>query len=194
MPTPSNTPASRAAQPPVPVTFIERRIYMIRSQKVMLDSDLAGLYQVRTSNLNKSVKRNPNRFPEDFMFQLTAEESESLRFQIGMSKTSEDEEERRGGRRYLPYVFTEQGVAMLSSVLSSERAVEVNIAIMRAFVHLRQFLATHRELASKIEEIDQTQQEHGAHIEAIWQAIHSMMDAPLGPRRKIGFQSVSVEA
>ena len=136
MPTPSNTPTSCAARPQVPVTFIERRIYMIRGLKVMLDSDLAGLYQVETSNLNKSVKRNPNRFPVDFRFQLTAEEWESLSFQIGMSKTNEDDgdEKRRGGRRYLPYVFTEQGVAMLSSVLSSERAVEVNIAIMRAFV------------------------------------------------------------
>ena len=97
---------------------IERRIYLIRAQKVMLDSDLARLYQVETSNLNKAVKRNLNRFPRDFMFQLSQEEAQSLRFQIGMSKRGEG----RGGRRYLPYAFTEHGVAMLSSVLNSERA------------------------------------------------------------------------
>ena len=116
----------------VPVEIIERNIYLIRGQKVMLDSDLAKLYGVETFNLNKAVKRNISRFPQDFMFQLTKEEADSLRFQIGLSKA-----EGRGGRRYLPYAFTEQGVAMLSSVLRSDRAVQVNIAIMRAFVKLR---------------------------------------------------------
>src|SRR3970040_2827719 len=114
----------------------------------MLDSDLAELYVVETSNLNKAVKRNIDRFPEDFMLQLTKEEADSLRFQIGMSKT-----EGRGGRRYLPYAFTEQGVAMLSSVLNSKRAVQVNIAIMRAFVKLRETLSLHRELAVKLKEL-----------------------------------------
>jgi hypothetical protein len=169
---------------PIPVAFIERRIYLIRGQKVMIDSDLACLYQIETFNLNKAVKRNPNRFPADFMFQLTAEEWEALTFQIGISNGA-----RRGGRRYMPYVFTEQGIAMLSSVLSSERAVEVNIAIMRAFVHLRQFLATHRDLADKMAEIDRTQLEQGAHIEAIWQAIQNLIEAPMGQKRRIGFQT-----
>jgi hypothetical protein len=116
----------------VPVEIIERRIYLIREHKVMLDSDLAELYQVETFNLNKAVKRNLDRFPQDFMFQLTKEKAEVLRFQIGMSKHS-----GRGGRRYLPYAFTEQGVAMLSSVLNGSRAVQVNIAIMRTFARLR---------------------------------------------------------
>src|SRR5271157_4305739 len=113
----------------VPREVIERRIYLIREHKVILDSDLAELYGVETFNLNKAVKRNLDRFPQDFMFQLTREEANVLRFQIGMSKPR-----GRGGRRYLPYAFTEQGVAMLSSVLNSRRAVQVNIAIMRTFV------------------------------------------------------------
>ena len=128
---------------------IERKIYLIRGIKVMLDSDLAELYGVETFNLNKAVKRNLDRFPSDFMFQLTKDEAISLRFQIGMSKVS-----GRGGRRYLPYAFTEQGVAMLSSVLSSKRAVQVNIAIMRAFVMLREMLATNKDLARKIHEME----------------------------------------
>jgi hypothetical protein len=114
----------------------------------MLDADLARLYGVTTSNLNKAVKRNNNRFPADFVFQLTAEEAGALRFQSGTSNAS-----RRGGRRYLPYVFTEQGVAILSSVLRSNRAVEVNIEIMRAFVYLRRFLSTHKELAQKLAQL-----------------------------------------
>src|SRR4030067_2106760 len=113
----------------LPVEVIERKILLIRGQKVMLDSDLAELYGVETSNLNKAVKRNIDRFPEDFMLQLTKEVAASLRFQIGMSKT-----EGRGGRRYLPYAFTEQGVAMLSSVLNSKRAVQLHFAIMPVFV------------------------------------------------------------
>ncbi len=115
----------------------------------MLDSDLAELYEVETFNLNKAVKRNIERFPEDFMFQLTAEETESLRFQSGISKES-----GRGGRRYLPYGFTEQGVAMLSSVLRSTRAVEVNIAIMRTFVKMRELMAGHADLARRIEAME----------------------------------------
>ena len=172
---------------PVPATLIERRIYMIRSHKVMLDSDLAELYRVETFNLNKAVKRNLQRFPEDFMFQLTPLEWEGLRFQIGMSKTESDKQ--RGGRRYLPYAFTEQGVAMLSSVLSSERAIEVNIAIMRAFVHLRQFLASHQDVAQRIEALDRAQKEQGSHIEAIWQAIQRLIEPPVEPKRRIGFQA-----
>jgi hypothetical protein len=118
---------------------VESRILVIQGQKVLLDKDLADLYQVTLGNLNKAVSRNRDRFPEDFMFQLTPEELESLRFQFGTSN------EGRGGRRYRPYAFTEQGIAMLSGVLTSKRAIEVNVAIMRTFVRLRQLLATHEE-------------------------------------------------
>src|SRR5947209_893498 len=131
---------SSASGLPVPVQLIERRIYLIRGQKVMIDTDLAELYGVPTFRLNEAVKRNKKRFPEDFMFQLTKEEEESLTSQIAISKTG------RGGRRTHPYAFMEQGVAMLSSVLKSERAIEVNIAIMRAFVKLREMLETNEEL------------------------------------------------
>ena len=166
----------------VPAEFIARKIYLIRGCKVMLDSDLAELYEVETSNLNKAVKRNFGRFPEDFMFQVTREEVESLRFQIGISKPA-----GRGGRRYLPYVFTEQGVAMLSSVLSSDRAIEVNIAIMRVFVRLREYLATHQDLARKLEDVERTQQEHGAHIRQIYDCIDRLLEPPEPSRRRIGF-------
>lgn len=121
----------------IPIERIEGKILLIRGHKVILDRDLADLYKVRTKELNKAVSRNAKRFPDDFMFQLTPQEQENLRFQNGTS--------RHGGRRYLPYVFTEQGIAMLSSVLNSEKAIEVNIAIMRAFVRLRQVLATNKE-------------------------------------------------
>src|SRR6266498_434189 len=123
----------------IPVELVERRIYLIRGQKVMLDSDLAELYQVLTKNLNLAVRRNLDRFPEDFMFQLTAEEAESLRLQFATSNVG------RGGRRYMPYAFTEHGVAMLSSVLNSPRAVQMNILIIRAFVKLREMLASHKD-------------------------------------------------
>ena len=132
----------------VPVERIEHAIVLIRGQKVMLDRDLATLYGVETKNLNKAVRRNFDRFPSDFMFQLTAEEAQNLRFQIGTSSSG------YGGRRYLPYVFTEQGVAMLSSVLRSKQAVQVNVAIMRAFVRLREALALHKELARKLNQLE----------------------------------------
>lgn len=135
-------------KPQIPGERIERSILLIRGHKVILDADLAKLYGVTTFNLNKAMKRNIDRFPEDFTFQLTTDEAGALRFQIGMSKPG-----RRGGRRYLPYAFTDQGVAMLSSVLRSKRAVQVNIEIMRAFVRLRQILSSHKELARKLERI-----------------------------------------
>lgn len=149
----------------------------------MIDSDLASLYRVETKNLNKAVRRNLARFPSDFMFRLTAKEAEGLRFQIGTSNGGS-----RGGRRYLPYVFTEQGVAMLSSVLNSPRAIQVNIAIMRAFVKLREILATHVELAHKVKEIESRQAKHAENISAIWDAIQSLMQPPEPPaKRRIGF-------
>lgn len=170
----------------IPREVIENKIYLIRGRKVMLDSDLAGLYGVETKNLNLQVKRNMRRFPEDFMFQLDKEET--LRLQNATSK--------RGGRRYLPYVFTEQGVAMLSSILNSERAIEVNIAIMRAFVRLREILLTHKDLAVKIAALelkyknhDMRLSEYDKHITVIFEAIKKLM-APLPepPKRRIGFR------
>lgn len=163
----------------IPVEMIEKKILLIRGEKVMLDADLAELYAVETFNLNKAVKRNIDRFPSDFMFQLTKEEANSLRFHIGMSKTS-----GRGGRRYLPYAFTEQGVAMLSSVLNSKRAVQVNIAIMRAFVKLREMLATHKDLARKLNEMEK---KYDAQFRVVFDAIRQLMIPPEPKRKKIGF-------
>jgi ORF6N domain len=158
---------------------IERKIYLIRGQKVMLDSDLADLYGVETFNLNKTVKRNIDRFPPDFMFQITKDEAESLIFQSGMSKTS-----GRGGRRYLPYAFTEQGIAMLSTVLKSTRAVQVNIAIMRAFVKLREMIASNKELAKRLDELEK---KYDAQFRVVFDAIRELMIPPDEDRRKIGF-------
>ena len=173
------------AQLPVPVQLIERRIYMIRGHKVMLDSDLADLYQVETFRLNEGVKRNTKRFPEDFMFQLTKEEDESLRSQIAMLKTG-----RGQHRKYLPYVFTEQGVAMLSSVLNSDRAVQVNIAIMRAFVKLREVMATHKDLAHKMEALERKYSEHDQELQVVFKAIKKLMEPPpIPPKRRIGFRT-----
>ena len=154
---------------PVPVEMIERRIYLIRGQKVMLDSDLAELYQVPTFRLNEAVKRNRARFPEDFMFQLTRQEAQSLTSQIAMSKTA-----GRGGRRTQPYAFTELGVAMLSSVLHSERAVQMNILIMRAFVRLRELLATHKDLAEKIKELQAGQKNQAVRLALLAQDVQTL--------------------
>ena len=153
---------------------------MIRGQKVMVDSDLADLYRVLTKVFNQAVKRNLKRFPKDFMFRLTANEMKILRSQIVTSSW--------GGRRTLPYAFTEQGVAMLSSVLNSERAVQVNIAIMRAFVKLREILTTHRELAEKIAELENKYRRHDDKIQAVFDAIRELIEPPqVSPKRRIGF-------
>ena len=130
---------------------IKNLIYVIRGQQVMLDSDLAMMYQVETKNLNKAVKRNVNRFPEDFCFQLSEEEYDSLRFQFG---TSKEIEPGKGGRRYLPYAFTEQGISMLSAVLRSEIAVKVSVRIMRTFVEMRRFMANNSLVLSRINELE----------------------------------------
>lgn len=180
MPGQTKSPAEHL---PVPIELIERRIYLIRGHKIMLDSDLAELYQVETRVLIQAVKRNQARFPQDFMFQLGLAEAKSLRSQFVTSNAG------RGGRRYLPYAFTEQGVAMLSTVLSSQRAIQVNIAIMRAFVRVRELLATHKDVAQKLEVIERTQKEHGAHISAIWKAIQKLIEPPASPKRRIGFQT-----
>jgi hypothetical protein len=155
-------------------------IRFVREERVLLDFDLARLYGVTTGNLNKAVRRNRDRFPADFMFQLSAEETKSLIFQFGISKG-------RGGRRHFPYAFTEQGVAMLSSVLNSERAVKVNIAIMRAFVKLRQTLETNRGLARQFAELEKRVGKHDEEISAILEAIRQLMAPPEKPRREIGF-------
>ena len=146
---------------------------------VMLDADLAALYRVTTSQLNRAVQRNRDRFPEDFMFQLNREEIEALRFHIGMSKR-----EGRGGRRYAPYAFTEQGIAMLSSVLHSARAVHVNIAIMRTFVRLRKMLTSNEGLRRKIEEMEKR---YDTQFQIVFTAIKEMLEAPEKPKRTIGF-------
>jgi len=162
----------------ISIERIEQAIFLIRGQKVLLDADLAQLYGVETKILNKAVKRNLDRFPEDFMFQLTAEEAENLRFQIGTSK------KQRGGRRYLPYAFTEQGVAMLSGVLNSPRAVKVNVEIMRAFVRLRQLMATHTDLARKLTALEQ---KYDKQFKVVFDAIRALMSPTAKPRKKIGF-------
>jgi hypothetical protein len=164
----------------IPVERVAQSIRWIRNQKVLLDSDLAALYGVQTKNLNKAVKRNAERFPADFMFQLTTEELCSLRFQFGTSKA-------RGGPRYCPYAFTEQGVAMLSSVLKSDRAIRVNVAIMRTFVRLRRTLESNRELAQKFSELERHVGKHDDDIAAILEAIRQLMALPKQARREIGF-------
>jgi phage regulator Rha-like protein len=162
----------------IPVDRIEKAILLIRRQKVMLDADLAGLYGVETRVLVQAVKRNLERFPEDFMFQLSSEEFAVLRSQ---SVTSSD----WGGRRYPPYAFTEQGVAMLSSVLRSQRAIHVNIEIMRAFIRLRQILASHAELARKL---DALEKKYDAQFKEVFEAIRQLMAPPEPKRRAIGFR------
>jgi hypothetical protein len=166
-----------------PVALIERRIYLIRGQKVMIDSDLAELYGVPTFRLNEAVKRNRSRFPEDFMFQLDKEETDSLTSQIAMSKS------KRGGRRTLPYAFTEQGVAMLSSVLNSERAIEINIAIMRAFVKMREMLQSNEELNRKFADVIRKLGEHDKYFKIVFDELQKLNNPPAKPRRRIGFKA-----
>jgi len=165
---------------------IESRILLIRGQKVMLDADLAELYEVETKELNRAVKRNIERFPDDFMFQLSAEEFDNLRFQFGTSSLkSQIGTSRWGGRRYPPYAFTEQGVAMLSSVLRSSRAIQVNIAIMRTFVQLRQMLSTNAELSRKLVAMEKN---YDIKFKAIFEAIHQLMTpSDAKKKRPIGF-------
>ncbi len=164
-----------AGQSLVPAERIERCIHVIREQKVMLDADLAGLYEVETGGLVRAVKRNLDRFPDDFMFQLTEEEFAILRCQSGTSS-------QWGGRRFRPYAFTEQGVAMLSSVLRSKRAVQVNVEIMRAFVRLRQLLASHADLLRKLEALEK---KYDAQFKVVFEAIRQLM-APPPPEPKKG--------
>lgn len=160
----------------VPVETIEQKILLIRGQKVMLDRDLAVLYGVTTRDLNKAVNRNLTRFPNDFMVQLTRNEFENLKFHFGTSSW--------GGTRKLPKAFTEQGVAMLSSVLNSERAVQVNIAIMRAFVKLREIIVSNKDLARKLNELEK---KYDTQFRIVFDAIRELMKPPEPKHRKIGF-------
>lgn len=165
-------------QPPLTLKEIESKIYLIRGRKVMMDSDLATLYGVTTFNLNKAVRRNIVRFPSDFMFQLTNQEVSDLIFQIGISKVTVG----RGGRRHHPYVFTQEGVAMLSSVLRSNQAVEVNIYIMRAFVRLREMTLGHDDLSRRI---DQLEERYDTQFGSVFDVIREMIAEHAVPRKKI---------
>ena len=172
----------------VPYEVIECRILLIRGHKVMLDADLAALYGVETRSLIQAVKRNLDRFPEDFMFQLLPPEVEALRCQSGTSslRSQFGTSKGHGGRRYLPYAFTQEGVAMLSSVLRSPRAVQANIEIMRAFVRLRRILASHKDLARKL---DALERKYDAQFKVVFDAIRKLMEPPVADaKRRIGFR------
>lgn len=163
---------------------IESKIYELRGLKVMLDHDLAELYEVQTKNLNLAVKRNLKRFPGDFMFQLTKTEWESLRFQFATSKS-------RGGTRYLPYAFTEQGVSMLSGILTSDKAIDVNISIMRAFVFIRQYALSHKDLTLKLQELES---KYDKQFKDVYEAItfllqKDMQDTEQEQRKRIGYKN-----
>ncbi len=177
----------------ISVELIERRIYLIRGQKVMIDFDLAELYGVTTSRLNEQVTRNRKRFPEDFMFRLTRDEAEFLRSHFAISKSASKSaialtKTGRGGRRYLPYAFTEQGVAMLSTVLNSEQAIQVNIAIMRAFVHLRHMLETNEELNSKFAAVIRKLSTHDKYFRVVFDELKKLTDKPPSSVKQIGFK------
>jgi hypothetical protein len=166
----------------IPTERIESLIYFIRGEKVMLDSDLAALYDVKINALIQAVKRNIERFPDDFAFQLTADEYAGLRSQFVILKKG-----RGQHRKYLPYVFTEQGLAMLSSVLRSDRAIKVNVQIMRTFIRLRRLLSSHADLASKLNELET---KYDSNFKVVFEAIRQLMEPPPEPPREpIGFQN-----
>jgi len=164
----------------VPVQLIERRIYLIQGQKVMLDRDLAELYQVKPIALRQQVKRNQDRFPEDFMFQLTEKEADLL-----VSQSVIPSKKSLGG--YLPYVFTQEGVAMLSSVLRSKRAIQVNVAIMRAFVRLRQILESNEELNRRFAAVIKKLGEHDKYFKIVFDELDKLSNPPAPAHRQIGF-------
>ncbi|MBU1298905.1 MAG: ORF6N domain-containing protein [Bacteroidetes bacterium] len=166
----------------IPTERIEQRIFFIRDQRVIIDMDLARIFGIPTFRLNEAVKRNRERFPEDFMFQLTREEFTALTSQIAISKKG------RGGRRTLPYTFTEHGAIMAANVLNSPRAVQMSVFVVRAFVRLRQVLATHKELAEKLTELERKFSAHDRQIQTIIEAIRQLMTPPEKPKRQIGFR------
>ncbi|HEU6447926.1 MAG TPA: ORF6N domain-containing protein [Verrucomicrobiae bacterium] len=163
----------------VPLERIERAIIVVRGEKVMLDSDLAEIYGVETKRLNEQVQRNLNRFPSDFMFQLTLSEYANLRSQIATSNP-------HGGRRYLPYAFTEHGALMLANVLNSERAAQTSVQVVRAFVKLRQMLASNADLARKL---DAMEKKYDAQFKVVFDAIRQLMSPTAKPKREIGFHA-----
>jgi phage regulator Rha-like protein len=169
-------------QSAVPVELIERHIYLIRGHKVMLSIHLADLYSVEPRVLMQAVKRNIDRFPKDFMFQLSDAEFKNLKSQFVTSSWG-------GLRRANPYAFTEHGVAMLSSVLRSQRAVQMNILIIRAFVKLREMLATHKDLARKIQELENQQKKHGRQLASIYSIVKKLIDVPAKPHKQIGLKT-----
>jgi len=173
-------------QLPIPAERIEKAILLVRGQKVMLDRDLAVLYGVETRALNQAVKRNRDRFPDDFMFDLTRDEIRNISQSVICSSTMKHAKNA--------YAFTEQGVAMLSSVLHSKRAVQVNIEIMRVFVRLREMMATHKELAFKLVELEERLEGHDEQIQNIFEAIRQFMTPPEPPRKKIGFEAKEAAA
>lgn len=163
----------------IPAEIIEQKIFRFRSYNVVLDSDLARLYGVTVKRLNEQVKRNREKFPEDFMFQLTKEEFKNLKSQIATSSW--------GGRRYLPFVFTEHGAIMAANVLNSERAVEMSIRVVRTFIKLREVLATHKDLKRKVEEMEK---KYDYQFQAVFDVIKKLLESPLeSPKRKIGFHA-----
>jgi hypothetical protein len=170
----------------VSVEPIERRIFLIRGQRVMLDSDLAALYHVATKVFNQAVRRNQDRFPSDFMFQLTVQEVRSLRSQFVTLDNSSTGRGRH--RKYAPYVFTEHGIAMLSSVLRSKRAVQMNIMIVRAFIRLREMLAENKALATRVAKLEAQQKQNVSVIRMLIDEIADMKNPPLTDKRRIGFR------
>jgi hypothetical protein len=180
----------------IPIARIQARIHSVRGKRVMLDADLAHFYGVTTFNLNKAVARNIERFPEDFSFVLTGEESRNLIFQSGISSAQPAEKEetpkavRHGGTRKPPRVFTEQGVAMLASVLRSSRAVAISVALVRAFVQLRELLATHHALASKLAELERKLAGHDHAIRDLFETIRQLLSPPERPAKEIGFHTL----
>jgi hypothetical protein len=178
------TPRFVPARSLVPLARVERAILILRGRRVILDSDLAALYGASAKRLNEQVKRNAERFPADFAFRLTPAEFETLRSQIATPKL-----ERRGGRRTLPTAFTEHGALMAASVLNSPKAVEMSIQVVRAFVRLRRLLASHHQLAAKLDELERRIATHDSHIVALFDAVRSLMATPEKPKRQIGFQT-----
>ena len=160
----------------MPIEVIEKKILLVGGRKVMLDKDLAGLYGVSTGNLNKAVNRNKERFPEDFMVQLSLEEFNNLKFHFGTSSW--------GGTRKPPRAFTEQGIAMLSSVLNSKRAIQVNIEIMRTFVKLREMISTHKDLTKKLNELEK---KYDGQFQIVFEAVRQILETETKPKKKIGF-------
>ena len=171
----------------MPIERIESKIYLIRGHKVLLDFDLALLYQVSTKRLNEQVKRNMERFPEDFMFQLTNDETNFLRSQFATLKVNDGKSLRGKHKKYLPYAFTEQGVAMLSSILRSKTAIQVNIQIMRTFTKLRALIEGNKALAEKLKELEAKVGTNTEDIKLIFETIKQMLAVPEKPKRKMGF-------